>query len=119
MQGNKLKHYLFQVYGVLEVLRAFVVQDVEFGDNASGPELVDQGLICPNHFASSPVLHQLNEDSVTFDLGQDHDVFVPTACFFWEAPWLVGEDLLDGLIFHVQDAYEDGALYLGWAWCGL
>jgi hypothetical protein len=62
---------------VFEVLRAFGDQDVELGDNAAGPELVDQGLICPNHSARSPVLCRLNEDSITVDLGQDHDVLVP------------------------------------------
>jgi hypothetical protein len=104
------------VGGVLEVLGAFDVQDVEFGDNASGPELVNQGLVGPNHFACNPVLHWLNEDGVTVNLGQDHDVLVPTAHFFWEAPWLVSEDLLGGLVFHVKNAYEDGALFLCQAW---
>ncbi len=52
---------------------------MEFGDNASSPELVNQGLIGPNHFASGPVLHRLNEDGVTVDLGQDHDVLVSMA----------------------------------------
>jgi hypothetical protein len=78
VQGNKLEHHLVQVDSVLEVLRAFVVQDVEFGDNAGGPESVDQGLVCPNHFACSPVLHGLNEDSITVNLSQDHDVLIPT-----------------------------------------
>ncbi len=104
--------------GVLEVLGAFVVYDVEFGDNASDPELVKQGLIGPNHFAGGPVLHWLNEDGVAVDLSQDHDVLVPTAQFLWEAPRLVGEDLLGGLVFHVKDAYEDGALFLCRAWQG-
>jgi hypothetical protein len=76
---NNLKRHLIQVDGVLEVLRAFIVQDVEFGDYAGSPELVDQGLLCPNHFVGGPVLHQLNEDSITVDLGQDHDVLVPMA----------------------------------------
>ncbi len=104
--------------GVLEILGAFVVQDVEFGDNAGGPELVNQGLVSPNHFTSSPVLHWLNEDSVPVDLGQDHDVLVPMAQFFWEAPWQVGEDLLGGLVFHAKDTYEDGVLFLCRAWQG-
>ena len=104
--------------GVLEVLGAFDVQDVEFGDNASGPESVNQGLVGPNHFAGGPVLHQLNEDGVTVDLVQVHDVLVPMAQFLWKMPWLVGEDLLGGLIFHVKDAYEDGALFLCWSWRG-
>jgi hypothetical protein len=72
-----LDRHLVLVDGVLEVLGAFVVQDVEFGDNVGGPESTDQDLECPNHFTSGPVLHQLNEDSVTVNLGQDHDVLVP------------------------------------------
>jgi hypothetical protein len=32
---------------------------------------------------------------------------------------LVGEDLLGGLVLYVQDAYEDGTLFLGWAWYGV
>jgi hypothetical protein len=74
-----LEHHLVQVDGVLEGLRAFVVQNVEFGDNAGGPELVNQSLVCPNHYAGSPDLHRLNEDSITVNLDQDHDVLVPTA----------------------------------------
>ncbi len=93
---------------VLEVLGAF----------ASSPELVNQGLIGLNHFASGPVFHWLNEDGVAVDLGQDHDVLVPTLSFLWEAPRLVGEDLLGGLAFHFKDAYEDGALFLCQAWQG-
>ncbi len=104
--------------GVLEVLGAFVVNDVELGDNASGHELVNQGLIGPNHFAGSPVLHWLDEDCVAVAVGQDHDVLVPTAQFLWEAPRLVGEDLLGGLVFHVKNAYEDGAYFLCRAWQG-
>ncbi len=119
MRGNKLECHLVQVDSVLKVLRAFVVQDVKFGDNAGGPEAVDQGLVCPNHSACGPVLHWLNEDSITVDLSQDHDVLIPMAGFLWEAPWSVSEDLLGGLVFHVQDADEDGALFLGWAWCGI
>ena len=52
---------------------------MEFGDNASGPELVNQGLIGPNHCTGSPVLHWINEDGVAVDLGQDHDVLVHMA----------------------------------------
>jgi hypothetical protein len=85
---------------------------VEFGDNVSSPELVNQGLIGLNDFAGGPVLYRLNEDGATVDLGQDHDVLVPMARFLREAPRLVGEDLLGGLVFHVKDAYEDGALFL-------
>ncbi len=91
---------------------------MEFGDDASGPESVNQGLIGPNHFTGGPVLHWLDEDGVTVTLGQDHDVLVPTARFLWEAPRLVGEDLLGGLIFHVKGAYEDGVLFLCQAWQG-
>jgi hypothetical protein len=79
MQGGKLECHLIQVDSVLEVLRAFIVQDVEFGDNAGSPESVNQGLVCPNHFACGPVLHQLNEDSITVKISQDHDVVIPTA----------------------------------------
>jgi hypothetical protein len=50
-----------------------------FWDNAGGSELVDQDLLCPNHCACSPVLYRLNEDSITVDLTQDHDVLIPTA----------------------------------------
>jgi hypothetical protein len=42
VRGNKLEHHFVQVDGDLEILRAFVVQDVEFGDNAGGPESVNQ-----------------------------------------------------------------------------
>jgi hypothetical protein len=52
---------------------------VEFGDNASSPELVNQGLIGLNHFTGGPVLHWLGEDGVTVNLGQDHDVLVSMA----------------------------------------
>ncbi len=52
---------------------------MEFGNNASGPELVNQGLIGPNHFAGGPVLHGLYEDGIPVGFGQDHDVLVPTA----------------------------------------
>jgi hypothetical protein len=65
------------VDGVIEVLGAFVVQDVEFGDKGSSPELVNQGLVGPNHFAGGPVCHWLDEDGVVVDLNQDHDVLVP------------------------------------------
>ena len=51
----------------------------QFGDNVSNPESVNQGLIGPNHFAGSPALHWFDEDGITVDLGQDHDVFAPTA----------------------------------------
>jgi hypothetical protein len=91
---------------------------VEFGDNTSGLELVNQGLIGLNHFTGCPVLHRLIEDGVAVNLGQDHDVLVPAAKFLWEAPRLVGEDLLGGLVFSVKDAYEDGALFLCRAWQG-
>ncbi len=77
--GNKLDRHLVQIYGVLKIFRAFIVQDVEFGDNAGGSELVNQGLVCPNHFACGPVLHQLNKDTITVDLSQDHDVLMHTA----------------------------------------
>jgi hypothetical protein len=101
VRGNKLERRFVQVDDVLEILRAYIVQDVEFGDNAGSPESVNQGLVCPNHFAGGPVLHRLDEDGIAVDLGQDHDVLVPAARFLWKAPWLVGEDLLCGLIFHV------------------
>ncbi len=57
VQGNRLECHLVQVDSVLDILRAFVVQDVEFGDNTGSPELVDQGLVCPYHVACGPVLH--------------------------------------------------------------
>ena len=41
VRGNKLEHHLVQVDGVFEVLSAFIVQDMELGDNAGGPELVN------------------------------------------------------------------------------
>jgi hypothetical protein len=118
VQGNKLERHFVQVVGVLEILGALVVQDVEFRDNAGGPELVNQGLVSPNHFASGPLLHWLDEDSVAVNLSQDHDVLVLRARFLWEAPWLVDEDLLGGLVFHVKDAYEDGVLFLCQMWQG-
>ena len=79
VRGNKLECHLIQVESVLEAMRVFVVQDVEFGENAGGSELVNQGLVCPNHFASGPVLHRLNKDSITVNLSQDHDVLIPMA----------------------------------------
>ncbi len=60
MWGNKLEHHLVQVDRALEVLRSFVVQDMEVGDNTGGPEAFDQGLVCPNHIACGPVFHGLN-----------------------------------------------------------
>jgi hypothetical protein len=41
MGGNKLECNFVQVDDVLEILSAFVVQNVQFGDNpsGSGPEL--------------------------------------------------------------------------------
>jgi hypothetical protein len=73
--------------------------------------LFNQSLIGLNHFTDGPVLHWLDEDGVAVALGQDHDVLVPMAHFLWEAPRLVSEDLLGGLVFHIKDACEDSALF--------
>jgi hypothetical protein len=43
--------HLLRLHGFFELVKAFVVKDVMLGDNSNGMQMVDELLICPNHFS--------------------------------------------------------------------
>ncbi len=74
---------------------------MELGEDTSRVEAVNQYLLGPYHFASSPVLHGLHQECVAVYLGKDHDVLVPAAGLLGESPRLVGLNLQGCLVLHV------------------
>ncbi len=48
---DELIHHLIALYGFLEVVGAFIIKDVMLGHDSRGMQVVDELLICPNHFA--------------------------------------------------------------------
>ncbi len=48
---DDLVTHLVGLYGFLELVGAFVVKDVMLGHNSDGMQVVNELLICPNHFA--------------------------------------------------------------------
>ncbi len=47
---DELICHLIALYGFLEVVGAFVVEDVMLGHDSGGMQAVDELSICPNHF---------------------------------------------------------------------
>jgi hypothetical protein len=99
---DKLIHHLVALYGFLEVIGAFIVEDVMLGHNSGGMQVVDKLLICPNHFARSAILHCFNKDDVAVALCEYHDVLIALAGFLWEPARLFQPNCLRGFILQIE-----------------
>ena len=68
MRRDKLVGHVVTLDGGFEVLRAFIVQNVVFGDNVGCTQPVDQCLVGPNHLSRSTILHGFRQNDVTVTL---------------------------------------------------
>jgi hypothetical protein len=69
-------------------------------------------LISSDHLACYAIFHGCNQDCITVNIVQYHDVLIAPA-FFWKSSWLIGEDGADGLILCVLYPDENAVLFLG------
>jgi hypothetical protein len=76
MRRDQLELHSIVSYHGFQLCRAFIVEDVQLGEDARRIHMVNESLICPDHLTGRSVLHRLNENRGTVYIGQNHDVLI-------------------------------------------
>ena len=101
MGGHELIFHAARFDLVFEVLRAFIVKDMQFGEDHGFCQSIDEHLVSAHHLSRCTVFHWLDENCIAVNFGEYHDILIAAARLFGKSPGLISVDFESGLVSDV------------------
>ena len=111
MGGHKLILHAVRFDLVFEVLQAFVVEDMQFGEDHGFCQSIDERLVSAHHLSRCTVFHWLDENCIAVNFGEYHDILIAAARLFGKSPGLIRVDFESGLVGDVVSGGKNCAFF--------
>ena len=111
MGGHELIFHAVRFDLVFEVLRAFVVEDMQFGEDHDFCQSIDERLVSAHHLSRCTVIHWLDENCMAVNFGEYHNVLIAAARLFGKSPGLISVDFESGLVGSVISGSKNSSFF--------